>query len=95
MELILILGAIAIIALSGLLAFIFIKLWLTIIKSNEKSDKKAIREIKKKEHRIFAVLLSKDRETEKRDAVIGIIALFSLLCIAALYSWFSWGASLI
>ena len=90
---VLICGAIAIIAVSALLAFIATKIWLAIIKSNEKADKKAIQNTKKEGYRFLFGLLMKDYDTEKRDAIISVITLFSLLCAGILYLWFSAGLS--
>ena len=90
---VLICGAIAIIAVSALLAFITAKIWLAIIKSNEKADKKTIQNTKKEGYRFLFGLLMKDYDTEKRDAIISVIALFSLLCAGILYLWFSAGLS--
>lgn len=90
---VLICGAIAIIAVSALLAFITAKIWLAIIKSNEKADRKTIKNTKKDGYRFLFSLLMKDYDAEKRDAVISVIALFSLLCVGILYLWFSAGLS--
>ena len=90
---VLVCGAIAIVAVSALLAFITAKIWLAIIKSNEKADRKTIQNTKKDGYRFLFGLLMKDYDTEKRDAVISIIALFSLLCACVLYFWFSAGLS--
>ena len=90
---VLICGAIAIIAVSALLAFITAKIWLAIIKSNEKADKKSLSKHPKEGYRFFFGLLMKDYDTEKRDAIISVIALFSLLCAGILYLWFSVGSS--
>lgn len=90
---VLICGAIAIIAVSALLAFITAKIWLAIIKSNEKADRKTIKGTKKDGFRFLFGLLMKDYDAEKRDAVISVIALFSLICAFVLYLWFSAGLS--
>ncbi len=90
---VLICGAIAIIAVSALLAFITAKIWLAIIKSNEKADKKAIQNTKKDGYRFLFGLLMKDYDTEKRDAIICVIVLFALLCACILFFWFSAGLS--
>ena len=90
---VLICGAIAIIAVSALLAFITAKIWLAIIKSNEKADKKSHSKHPKEGYRFLFGLLMKDYDTEKRDAIISVIALFSLLCAGILYLWFSAGLS--
>ena len=63
------------------------------IKSNEKADKKSLSKHPKEGYRFLFGLLMKDYDTEKRDAIISVIALFSLLCAGILYLWFSAGLS--
>ncbi|MBQ7347920.1 MAG: hypothetical protein IJW55_08180 [Clostridia bacterium] len=90
---VLILGAIAIIAIFALLAYIVIKLWFAIIKSKEKDNRNIIRSIKKEGYRFLANLVSKDYDIERNEVISRVVILFSVLCIGVLFIWFSIGVS--
>ncbi len=91
--LVLIFGAIGIVAFFSLVAFVILKFWLWIIDSNQRSNRKVVRSVKKEGHRFLFSLLEKDYSAEKRDAVIMVITLAALLCIVVLFAWFSVGVT--
>ncbi len=91
--LVLILGAVGIVAFFALIAFLILKFWIWIIDCNQRSDRKALRSVKKEGHAFLLSLLSKDYSAEKRDVIIRVIALAALLCIMILWAWFSAGTA--
>ena len=88
---ILILGAIVIISIFALLAFIIIKVGFKFIDSMEKSDNKAIRSTKKDGYRFLYSMLKKDYDTDRHDLLARTIVYSIALCLMVLFFWFSVG----
>ena len=90
---VLIFGAIIIVAVFALLAYIVIKIWLALIRSKEKDQRRTIDKTKKEGHKFLYNLLSTDYDAERYSAIASVIGLASVLCIGVLYIWFSVGIS--
>ena len=90
---VLIFGAIIIVAVFALLAYIVIKIWLALIRSKEKDQRRTIDKTKKEGYKFLYNLLSTDYDGERNYAIASVIGLASVLCIGVLYIWFSVGIS--
>lgn len=90
---ILILGAIVIVAIFAVLAYIVIKIWFTLIKSKEKDQRKTIHKTKQEGHKFLYNLISTDYDVERNNVIARVIVIFSVLCIGVLCIWFSVGTS--
>ncbi|MBQ3002494.1 MAG: hypothetical protein IJD82_02055 [Clostridia bacterium] len=93
MAAILIFGAMIIVAVFALLAYIVIKIWLAIIKSNEKDQRKTIAKTKQEGYKFLYHFISTDYDAERIHAITSVIATFAVLCMGVLYLWFSVGIS--
>lgn len=90
-----VLGALIIIAVLALLAFVIIKIWLNLLDSLEKDQEKSIRSTKKEGYKFLYTLLRKDYDTEKYDVIARVTIISIVLCIAILYVYFSVATSLL
>ena len=93
MIVVLILGAIIIITIFALLAYIMIKIWFILIKSKEKDQRKTINKTKQEGYRFLYNLVSTDYDVERNSVLARVIVIFSILCIGVLCIWFSVGTS--
>ena len=93
MVVVLILGTIIIVAIFALLAYMVIKIWFAIIKSNEKDQRKIICKTKQEGYKFLYILFRTDYDIERYNVIARVIVIFSVLCIGVLYIWFSVGIS--
>lgn len=93
MVFVLVFGAIAIVFLVALIAFLIIKLWLKLISSVEKSQERVEKSIKKDGYRFLYILLEKDYDLDRYDVITQVSLLAILICVVLLCVWFSVGYS--
>lgn len=93
MVVILILGAVIIISIFSLFAYIVTKIWFALINSKQKDQRRTIYKTKQEGYKFLYNLISTDYDVEKNNVVARVVVIFSVLCIGVLCVWFSVGIS--